>query len=94
MEVLHGQTHQADFRLGAGANHVSQMLTAAFFISLLPARILAKIVYLVLGFIFWFVVPVICELTPEERRRFVQLAFLVDLDSPYFALQVASAVQG
>lgn len=38
----------------------------------LPAQVLAKLVYLLIGFAFWFVTPVIAALTPEERSRYVQ----------------------
>ena len=40
------------------------LVTATF-----PARILAKLVYLVIGFAFWVVVPVLRALTPDELSR-------------------------
>jgi hypothetical protein len=37
--------------------------------ALLPAQVLAKAVYLVLGILFWHVIPVIMALSAEDRKR-------------------------
>ena len=39
--------------------------------AILPAHVLAKLIYFLIGFAFWFIVPMTLALTPEERARFV-----------------------
>jgi hypothetical protein len=40
------------------------------FTALVPAQLLAKITYAILGILYWFVVPVVLAMPPEARKRY------------------------
>ncbi|KAK0233102.1 hypothetical protein IW262DRAFT_1260036 [Armillaria fumosa] len=59
---------------------------------LLPARIIAKCVYFVAGFLFWHVVPVIMALSPQERARLPPPLADVPTDAEYAMDLISSRI--
>lgn len=43
-------------------------------VSVIPPHLLIKLGHFFLGILFWFVVPVVKAMTPEERARYGVLA--------------------
>ncbi|PBL01129.1 hypothetical protein ARMGADRAFT_1073433 [Armillaria gallica] len=59
---------------------------------LLPARIIAKCVYFVVGFLFWHVMPVIMALSPQERARLPPPLANIPTDAEYAMELISSRI--
>ncbi|KAF8684494.1 hypothetical protein RHS04_01292 [Rhizoctonia solani] len=60
------------------------VLTVVFlFITFTPAQILAKTTYAVVGFFYWFAIPVLLAMPPEARSRIPPPLFDVPTDAEY-----------
>ncbi|KAF5314015.1 hypothetical protein D9611_006799 [Ephemerocybe angulata] len=92
--ILHAFTEIADFhermrniaiwRNPAASKRYSAALFILFLVtSLVPAKYLAKGVYLALGIIFWHVIPIACALSPEDRSRIPPPLADVPTDAEY-----------
>ncbi|KDR84978.1 hypothetical protein GALMADRAFT_233502 [Galerina marginata CBS 339.88] len=59
------------------------ILFAIFLTMLLPTRYIAKLVWFVVGFLFWHILPVLASLPPSEQKKLPPPFFDVPTDAEY-----------